>query len=135
MRTSGKICLAATLLLFAPNGCAYFNWQDTKSGLGSNCMWSGLACIPYLGMELYDGAKDLTKEKGYEIDGKRVTPDEVKAQAYQYKPESPAKTDTADAAQTKEVAVLPAEQPQPTPAAQADKPAESQPAVQDTEKK
>jgi hypothetical protein len=136
MRTSAaRVIFAAALLLFALNGCAYFNWQDTKRGLGANCMWSGLACIPYLGMEAYDGAKDLTKKEGYEIDGKFVSADEVKAQAYQYKPENPKKAETADAAQTKETSAAATEQTQPTPPARPDKPAETPPTPQEAEKK
>jgi hypothetical protein len=135
MKTStGKVICAAALLLFALNGCAHFNWQDTKSALGTNCMWSGLACIPHLGMELYDGAKDLTKKKGYEIDGKFVSAEEVKAQAYQYKPENPEKAEVTDAAEAKETSAPEPEQTQSTLPAQPDKPAETPPNSPEAEK-
>ncbi len=136
MKTStGKVIFVAALLFFALNGCSHLNWQDTKKDLGTNCMWSGIACIPWLGMEATDAAKNLGKKKGYEIDGKFVSAEEVKAQAYQYKPENPEKTETADTTQTKEASEIGAEQTQPVPPAQPDKPAETPANSQETEKK
>ncbi|OPY67116.1 MAG: hypothetical protein A4E57_02486 [Syntrophorhabdaceae bacterium PtaU1.Bin034] len=84
------VLMAASLFTF--NGCV-----------------TGLWMVPVSPTGIVDGVKDMANAarslvgngQQYEIDGEIVTAEQVKAQAYKYKPGDPGKTEMVETAKTK----------------------------------
>ncbi|OPY60341.1 MAG: hypothetical protein A4E57_04489 [Syntrophorhabdaceae bacterium PtaU1.Bin034] len=98
--------LLLILVACALNGCASSpstsKWDQAKHGFGNSCTGlAGLGCIPWAVMQGVDSARSLGKGQQYEIDGEIVTAEQVKAQAYKYRPGDPQQSETAQSAEAK----------------------------------